>query len=168
MKKYIWIAIFILFLFITTIEVWGGTYTQNGITITTTETKRNKYIDAAIQTNHDPGTSTATYNDASESAATSGAIKVAEYNDEITIQVSLDTLGSTGIDVLVQGVFGTDTSSWGKIYTKSFSATTAANEDYVLSIQEGALKWIRVGTQATGTDSTDDITVSLRAKGKRP
>lgn len=146
---------------------YAGSFTQNGITVTTTGTKWYRYISATIQDEHNPGTSTATFNDAGGSTATSGAINVSGYPD-ILIQMRVATLGSTGIDFDIEGSVENAISAstvWGHVYTKSFSAVTT--KDFGFPVHERTWKWIRIGTQATGTEDTDDISSFIRAKGRR-
>lgn len=139
--------------------------TKNGVTLNKTETRNKQFIYAAIQTDNNCGTSTATYNDAGESAISSGAINVAGYNDAILIQMEVSTLGSTGVNYLIEGSTEVKIANWGEIDTVSFDAVTT--KDYILPILEGALKWIRVGTQATGTEGTDSVSSKIMAEGSK-
>ena len=121
-------------------------------------------LEATVALNEDFGTSTASYNQANGSAATSGWINVEDYNDDMIWGVDLSVLGSTGIDITFEGLLSDDATAPRLIYTKSFSAI---DRNYKLSIAEGGLKYIRAGGQATGTDGTNTCSIKLRAEGKR-
>lgn len=143
---------------------YAASVTENGVTLVRGQTEFTKFWSAVVAENANPGTSTATYNIAGGTSNTSGSINCKRYgNENIALQVDLATLGSTGIDVDVEAIFGTGTS-WTNIYTKSFSAITT--KDWSLTLQEEPWK-VRVSTQATGTEGTDDITVTMTGEEKQ-
>lgn len=176
MTRKLWL--FVVFVFFVVVISNTYAYERNGVTTTTWQVHDNRYMSATIQSAFDPD-GTMKYNSAGGTSLVSGAIYIGEHNDEITIQIKIPTLGSTGIDVHIEGIFGSDanktlrpspqsTASWSDIYTESFTGTTATNYDFIIPLSEGpSLKWIRVGCKSTGSDSTDSITIWLKGAGHR-
>lgn len=104
------------------------------------------------------GTNTYVYNDSSgtNSANTDGLVECRNYTRKRTIQISIPTLGSTSIDVRIEGRAGTSTV-WGEVVTRNFSSATTI--DYLIN----AVEWIeeiRVGARSNGTAGTDLITIT--------
>ncbi len=120
-------------------------------------------LEAIVASGEDFGTATASYNQANESAATSGWINTEDYNDDIVIHVDLETLGSTGVDITLEGLLTDDTTSPILLWTESFSGVNTGYSRVVGT----PTKYFRVGGQATGTDGTDSCTIKIRAEGRR-
>ncbi len=75
----------------------------------------------------------------------------------------MDTLGSTNVICVAEGLISDDTSSPMTLFTKTF---TGVDTDYSLPICEPALKFIRLSIIATGA-GTNSITVKYRSEGLR-
>lgn len=144
-------------------DVSAQSVTGAGMTFAKTRTKLEQFFTTVVALNDDPGTSTATYNSAGESTDVAGAINVTRYSKDITAEWHVPTLGSTGIDLIFLGRFGTDTG-WVSLETESITSTTGANSHGSISIQEKP-KWFKVSRQATGTDGPDDISLWVRGTG---
>ncbi len=144
---------------------YAATTTVNGVIVTTHEITDAKYKSVVIMDTHDNaagnGTTTYEYNDSIGSDTAAGAVNVVEYNDDMGVQIRIDTLGSTGLDIRVEGRFGTPTQ-WAEIVTKSFSAVTTI--DYVINVAETP-RFIRVGGKPSGTKGTDSYTITGLYKG---
>ncbi len=116
---------------------------------------------AEIYDSYDPGTSTMVYNDAGGSAEASGSMNTERFTEKRKFQIQITTLGSTGIDINIEGKVGTDTN-WAMMWTRSYSATGGDIVDVGTETDN-----IRVGSQATGTDGTDAISVHAKFRGKK-
>ena len=111
------------------------------------------------------GTNTYVYNDSvgTNSANTDGLVECRNFTQKRTIQISIPTLGSTSIDVRIEGRAGTSTT-WGEVVTKNFSAATTI--DYLIN----AVEWveeIRVGARSNGTAGTDSVTITGILRGEQ-
>ena len=161
---------------------YGGAavVTNNVSTITTTIQMNAKSLDSTIFSEYNPG-ATMVYDNTGGTGVTSGAIRVNSLKGSIVVQIKLATLGSDGMTVHVEGVYGSDGNttetlrslatapqagaSWGDVHEENFTAVTAANYDLIIPIAKAeaeGLKWIRVGVKATGSVSTDSISVWVR------
>jgi hypothetical protein len=141
--------------------------TQNGVTFKKFKTKYHQYIEAKIFDNLDPD-GTEVFNDASEVAITSGSLNTAEYNEDMTVQISCPTLGSDAVDVSVYGQFSLkdDTAEgWSLLFTESITTHTTSLTLTEIAIAEEPLH-TRVGVKSTGTDGTDDVTVIFLGRGR--
>jgi len=108
-------------------------------------------------TNFDPSqTSDYIYNESDASGDEDGRYYCYNYTLK-SIQVSIPTLGSTSIGIRIEG--RTDTSgsstSWGNIYSKTYTSATLIDD--IIMITEH-LEYLRVGIIVVG-DSTDDVTI---------
>ncbi len=102
------------------------------------------------------GTDTYVYNPLGETTDSDGLVEATLYSLAKSIQIRIATLGSTDIDVRIEGRAGAD-ANWAEIVTKNFTAVTTI--DYIVSAIE-FIDEIRVGARANGTAGTDDITVT--------
>ena len=136
-----------------------------------TITNGSGYVEAVIVSDYDLGgdaSTTKVYDEEEGTANNSGMVYVGDTNDSITYHVDLKTKGSATVICTFEGKlddnFNVTTGQWMLLYTKTFSAT---DTQYSLSLSEGALKYVRVGMQATASAGTDDITITMRAEGTR-
>ena len=111
---------------------------------------------SAYDVGGDAGT-TYKYNEVEGTSDSSGLVEVRRYNLKKTIQIDLITLGSTSVEVRVEGRAGSS-AEWGEIATVSFATETGANNSHMVNVVE-FLEEIRVGVKATSA-GTDSITVS--------
>ncbi len=111
---------------------------------------------SAYNVGDDTGTSY-DYNESQEAGDSAGLVEARKYNLKKTVQIDLITLGSTSIDVRVEGRAGSSTE-WGEIVTVNFIAVTGANNAHIVSVCE-FIEEIRVGVKAN-TAGTDSITIS--------
>lgn len=166
MKKILIICALIIASFAS--EALCKTTTQNGVEVKTFSApgKNGKhFFQAAILDSFDPS-GTEIFNSASGVAITSGSINTSQFTDSLTAQISVATLGSTGIDVTIYGQFTIENSAkgWVNLWTESIAATTTTSTLISVPIQEKPVR-TRVGTNSTGSDATDDVTVLLLGEG---
>lgn len=127
------------------------------------------WIEAVIVDNYNLGGEAGTtkvFNEAEETGNNAGIISIQNTNDHITYHVDLKTLGSTTVTLTFEGKvdadFNATTGQWMLLYTKAF---TAVNTQYSFPVQEGGLKWVRVGMESDD-GGTDDLTIKVRAQGR--
>jgi sulfur carrier protein ThiS len=144
-------------------KVAGVTATGVLSSLSTTHNGVVAVLNATVASSEDFGTPTVSYNQANESAATSGWINVEDYNDDIVVHVDLSVLGSTGVDVTLEGLLDDVTDTPIILWTESFASI---NTGYSRVVGTNT-KYFRVGGQATGTDGTDTCTIKVRAEGRR-
>lgn len=101
------------------------------------------------------------YNDQVGSSTADGLVEARNYTRSRTVQISVPVLGSTSIDVRIEGRAGTDTA-WGEIVTKNFAAATTI--DHIVNGVEYTEEY-RVGVRANGTAGTDQITITGILRG---
>ncbi len=131
--------------------------TENGITRTDTrEGQYYIYSEYVFFNDYDFGTATMVYNGAGSSTATAGSVVARRYMTSKVIQIQVPTLGSTGVNINIYGQAGTDTN-WGLI--EGYATSSATTQSKLIEISENVDN-IRIGGQATGTDSTDLVTVT--------
>ncbi len=133
---------------------------DSNITIATDEHFNKMYKEVVWFSAYDVGGSTGTsydYNESQEAGDSAGLVEARKYNLKKTIQIDLATLGSTSVEVRVEGRAGSS-AEWGEVATVSFDAATGANNSHLINVVE-FLEEIRVGVKATGA-GTDVITVS--------
>ena len=133
---------------------------DSNITIST-DAHDNKYYKEIVwfsvyNVGDDTGTSY-DYNESQEAGDSAGLVEARKYNLKKTVQIDLITLGSTSVEVRVEGRAGSS-AEWGEIATISFTAATGANNSHMVNVVE-FLEEIRVGVKATSA-GTDSITVS--------
>ncbi len=137
---------------------------ETGVTSYTHNVHGGKAKEATIFSLYNPG-ATVVYNSAGGTAATDGWISLVDFSDGAVFHVDLDTLDSTGLDFVVEGLISDDTSTPILVFTKSFADI---NTGYYIPVCAcDGLKYIRCSIQATGTPSTDSITVKFRAEGAK-
>ena len=144
-------------------EAMSQNVTGSGMSTIKSNTKTKQFFKSTVCLNDDPGTSTVVYNDADESTDVAGSVNVTRYDEEITVEWHVPTLGSTGIDITMLGRFGTDTG-WALLDTESITAVTGTSTHGTITIQEKPM-WFKVGRQATGVDGVDDISIWIRGSG---
>ena len=108
-------------------------------------------------TNYDPSqTSDYIYNESDASGDEDGKYYCYNYTLK-SIQVSIPTLGSTSIGVRIEGRTDSsdDLTTWGNIYSKTYTAATTIDD--IIMVTEH-LEYLRVGLIVVG-DSTDDVTI---------
>lgn len=133
---------------------------DSNITITTDAHDNKWYKEvvwfSAYNVGDDAGT-TYKYNEIEGTSDASGLVEARKYNLKKTVQIDLITLGSTSVDVRIEGRAGSS-AEWGEIVTIRFTAVTGANNSHMVNVVE-FLEEIRVGVKAN-TAGTDSITVS--------
>lgn len=133
---------------------------DSNITISTDEHLNKLYKEVVWFSAYDVGGDAGTtykYNEIEGTSDGSGLVEARKYNLAITIQIDLITLGSTSVDVRLEGRAGSS-AEWGEIGTINFTAVTGANNAFTFPVVE-FLEEIRVGVKAN-TAGTDSITVS--------
>ncbi len=133
---------------------------DSNITITTDEHDDKRYKEVVWFSAYNVGDDTGTsydYNESQEAGDSAGLVEARRYNLKKTVQIDLITLGSTSIDVRVEGRAGSS-AEWGEIVTINFTAVTGANNSHMVSVCE-FVEEIRVGVKAN-TAGTDSITIS--------
>jgi len=104
---------------------------------------------------YNPTSASYIYDEAGGQAATSGQFFVEKYDEKI-IQIAIPTLGSTSIDVRIEGrVKDAGSGRWGEVWTKNYAAATTIDE---LVVIPELLEYIRVGVKVN-TNGTDSITI---------
>jgi hypothetical protein len=165
---FIYFIILLLIIVGFSLSVFAKQSTQNGVTIDTFKAKgkdSKQFFQAKILDNFDPD-GTEVFNPASGVSITSGSIDTTQYTEDLTVQISVPTLGSTGIDVTAYGQFTIKESAegWVPLWTESISTITTNSTLKAFTIQEQPVR-TRVGTASTGVDGTDDCTVLLLGRG---
>ncbi len=133
---------------------------DSNISISTDEHLNKLYKEVVWFSAYDVGGDAGTtykYNEAEETGDSAGLVEARKYNLNKVIQIDLATLGSTSVEVRVEGRAGSS-AEWGEIVTVSFDAATGANNSHMINVVE-FLEEIRVGVKATSA-GTDVITVS--------
>lgn len=134
------------------------TTTPNGVTLVT-ETFPGRRLELYLTcfTAYDPG-ATYTCNNAGESDINAGKVDIKEITDKIEVQVAIPTLGSASLTV---GVFGKakNTTNWGLLYDKTYTAITPTGEDDYFPILERPQDF-RICTKVV-TPGTDSITITV-------
>ncbi len=97
------------------------------------------------------------YNEAEGTTDDDGKVECRQYNRKKTVQIDVITLGSTSIDVRVEGRAGSS-AEWGEIVTINFTAVTGANNSHMVNVLE-FIEEIRVGVKAN-TAGTDSVTIT--------
>ncbi len=121
-----------------------------------------KQILEAVIFNSYAVTTTKVYNNSGGTSETDGWINVSYYNNRKIFHVDLDTLASTDVTVVAEGLISDDTSSPMTLFSKTF---TVVDTDYSLPICEG-IKYIRMSALANGA-GTNSISVKFRAEDSR-
>ncbi len=104
----------------------------------------------------DAGT-TYKYNEEEGTTDADGLVGCRRYDLRKTVMIDLITLGSTSVDVRVEGrPFGS--GEWGEIVTINFTGATGANNAHIVNVVE-FVEAIRVGVKAN-TAGTDSITIT--------
>ncbi len=140
---------------------------DTNVTVTTEKYYNKIYKEIVWFTTYDVGGSTGTaydYNDAQGAGDTAGLVEARQFNLNKTIQIDVITLGSTSIDVRVEGRAGSG-AEWGEIATVNFTATTGANNAHIINVVE-FVEEIRVGVKGN-TPGTDSVTISGILLGDR-
>ncbi len=138
-------------------EVVGGV--ETGIKSDRQNAKGKHVIEVNIYSSYSI-TTTKVYNNSGGTDATSGWINVSDYSIKPIFHIDLDTLNSTNVIVVAEGLISDDTTSPMTLFTKTF---TAVDTDYALPICE-SVKYIRLSAQATGAGS-NSISAKFRAEG---
>ncbi len=141
----------------------GGVFAADDANVTVTTGDSNIYDTKEVVwfSAYDVGGSTGAtydYNIVQGAGDSDGLVECNRYNDYKTIQIDVITLGSTSIDVRVEGRAGSS-AEWGDISgALNFDAVTGANGSYIVEVTE-ALEEIRVGVKAN-TPGTDSVTIT--------
>jgi len=133
---------------------------DSDITITTDAYDNKWYKEVVWFSAYNVGDDTGTaydYNEQQGATDADGLVEARKYNLKKTVMIDLITLGSTSIDVRVEGRAGSS-AEWGEIVTVNFTAATGANNAHIINVVE-FLEEIRVGVKAN-TPGTDSITIS--------
>jgi len=133
---------------------------DSDITITTDEHLNKLYKEVVWFSAYNVGDDTGTsydYNEQQGATDADGLVEARKYNLKKTVQIDVITLGSTSIDVRVEGRAGSS-AEWGEIVTVNFTAVTGANNAHMVNVVE-FLEEIRVGVKAN-TAGTDSVTIS--------
>lgn len=133
------------------------TTTENGITVRTEPFADRTELYLIYFSAYDPG-ATYTCNNAGESDINAGKVDIKDFFDKIEVQVAIPTLGSASLTV---GVFGKSKNStnWGLIYDKTYTAITPTGEDDYFPILERPQDF-RICTKVV-TAGTDSITINV-------
>jgi hypothetical protein len=133
---------------------------DSNITITKKNFRGNVYKEIVWFSAYNVGDDTGTsydYNEAQGAGDSDGLVDALHYTLKKTIQIDVITLGSTSIDVRVEGRAGSS-AEWGEIVTITFTAVTGANNSHIVNICE-FIEEVRVGVKAN-TAGTDSITIT--------
>lgn len=142
----------------------GSAYSRdsNGVTVTDFATTNVYGMDIDHFSSFNPTSATYIYNEAGETAITSGEVDVKEYVGSKIISISVPTLGSTSIDFRIEGKLK-NMPVWFEIYVENVSvATTTA---IIIPISEDMTSY-RVGVKVN-TNGTDVIDCSTHFITKR-
>lgn len=133
------------------------TTTQNGITVRTEPFADRTELYLTCFSAYDPG-ATYTCNNAGESDINAGKVDIKDFFDKIEVQVAIPTLGSAS---LIVGVFGKpkNSTNWGLIYDKTYTAITPTGEDDYFPILERPQDF-RICTKVV-TPGTDSISINV-------
>jgi len=128
----------------------------NGVTVTDFRlgSKYGMHIDHF--SNFNPTSSTYIYNEAGESAVTSGEIGVIGNDGAKTLIISVPTLGSTSIDFRLECKVGISMTTWAEILVVNVAAATTI--DIPIPISEYMTAY-RLGVKVN-TNGTDVINCS--------
>lgn len=102
----------------------------------------------------DPNATSYIYDPNNAVAATSGQYYCYNYTFK-TIQISVPTLGSSSLDVRIEGKVD-NASTWSDIYSKQYTAATTIDESVMVTEH---MEYIRVGLKITG-NSTDSVSIT--------
>ncbi len=92
------------------------------------------------------------YNDSQEADDEAGVVEVRRFDQKKTIIIGIPTLGSTSIDVRIEGRIG---GRWGEIVTLNFDSALLI--DHIVNVVE-QIDDVRVGVKAN-TPGTDAVTI---------
>lgn len=126
---------------------------SNGVTITDFRNAMSYGMHIDHFTNFNPTSSSYIYNEAGESAATSGEVTITGNTGPKTLIISVPTLGSTSLDFRLEGKVGILMSTWSNIFTKNVD--TATTIDIIIPISEYITAY-RLGVKVN-TNGTDTI-----------
>jgi len=129
---------------------------SNGVTVTDISTGLIYGMNIDHFTAYNPTSTSYIYNEAGESAATSGLVSIVTDVGPKTLHISVPTLGSVSIDFRLEGRVGTEMTTWSDLYTVNVdAATTAAVGDISIPISEYVTAY-RLGVKVN-TNGTDVI-----------
>ena len=129
---------------------------SNGVTVTDFVTSMAYGMHIDHYTAFNPTSATYIYNEAGESAATSGEVILTGNTGSKTLIISVPTLGSTSIDFRLEGKVGKVMTTWANIFTKNIAAVTTI--DIIIPISEYITSY-RLGVKVN-TNGTDVINCS--------
>jgi hypothetical protein len=93
------------------------------------------------------------YNADGDSGANDGQFSVEKYSN-ISIQIGIPTLGSTSIDVRIEGQVKSS-DRWATVWSKNYASATTIDELVVVTEN---LEYLRVGLKVN-TNGTDSVNV---------
>lgn len=161
MKK--WLRHIVLALaLVLVISGYASARTVNGITINDGrdfDWGKQRVAEVVFYDSFDPGAAQV-FNGASGTGDTAGSIPVRRYTTSGVIQVQISVLGSTSIDVQLQGQVGTDTG-WFVLDEQTFTATGISH--FVVGTPTDNF---RIGVDSN-TDGVDTITITGTFIGSR-
>ncbi len=142
----------------------GSAYSRdsNGVTVTDFATTNVYGMDIDHFSAFNPTSTSYIYNEAGETAITSGEVDVKEYVGAKAISISVPTLGSTSIDFQMLGKFK-NMPVWSEIFVQNVSVATITA--IIIPISEDMTSY-RVGVKVN-TNGTDVIDCSSHFATKR-
>lgn len=127
---------------------------SNGVTITDFRSSMAYGMHIDHFTSFNPTSATYIYNEAGESAATSGEVDLTGITGKKTLVISVSLLNSTSLDFRLEGKVGTVISTWANIQTVSVDATLTI--DTIIEISEYITSYrLGVKVNTNGTDTID-------------
>jgi len=153
-KKIIALAIIVLSL--SFLPVWGATVDTPDYSdpLSSTSTVRTGEFYSA----HVLASASYVYDESGGTAATSGQVNCMMFENK-SIFFNVTVAGVTSVDIIIEGRSANQSTTWGSIYTKSF--TTSTTKDFVVPVVEH-MDFIRVGVKYTGgAVTTDKVTITF-------